>query len=456
MPFNTECRSNPSLRLGRWRLTALAALWLLVPFSWVQAQPVIEHWETGNGARVYFAAAPELPMVDVRVIFDAGSARDAGKAGLAQLTAALLTDGAGELGADEIAERFADLGARFGAGARRDSASVSLRSLTDPELLEPALDLAALVLREPTFQPDGFERDRRRMLVSVRLGEQSPGYLLGRAFYEGLYGEHPYGSPPGGTQESLEALTREDVVEFHQQYYTASNAVVAIVGDLDRAGAEVLAERLLGQLPPGDPVPELPPPPPLQDAGSIHVMHPSAQSHVQMGQLGIARNDPDYFPLIVGNHVLGGGGMVSRLFHEIRERRGLSYSVYSYFQPMQERGPFVMGLQTEAEQAEEASRLLAESLRQFVTEGPSEEELTAAKQNLTGGFALRLDSNSAIVEQLAAIGYYRLPLDYLDRYIESVEAVTLEQVQDAFRRHLDPERLLTISVGQVPAVAAAE
>lgn len=434
----------------------LRLLWLLIfliPLADVQATPAIQHWTTENGARVYFVQAPELPMVDVRVVFDAGSARDAGKAGLAQLTSAVLPDGAGGLSADQIAERFENVGARFGASAGRDMATVSLRSLTDPKLLQPALETFALILTRPAFAPADFERNRNQMLVAVRHGQQSPGYLAEKAFFAGLYGDHPYGSPPGGTEETLQAITREDVLNFYKRYYVARNAVVAIVGDLDRRAAERLVQTVVGGLRPGEAAPPLPEVEDLAQARVVEVPHPSAQSHVQIGQVGMSRLDPQYFALYVGNHILGGSGLVSRLNDEIRERRGLSYSVYSYFYPMQRKGPFLMGLQTSAEQTEEAVRLLQEQLKRFVTEGPTPEELAAAKKNITGGFALRIDSNGKIVEYLSVIGFYGLPLDYLDRFVERIEAVTLEDVRAAFRQRLEPERNLTVIVGRGAAQA---
>lgn len=438
---------------GVWRV--LLALAFLFSFTEAQATPKIQHWQTSNGARVYFAAAPELPMVDVRVMFDAGSARDGGKAGLAQLTSAVLPDGAGGLTADQIAERFENVGARFGADAERDTATLSLRSLTAPELLRPALETFALVLARPAFAQPDFERNRNQMLVAVRYGEQSPGYLAEKAFYAGLYGDHPYGSPPGGTEESLKAITRDDAVAFYKRYYVARNAVVAIVGDLDRPAAEKLAESVAGQLPAGEQPAPLPEVPELAEPRVVEVAHPSAQSHVQIGQIGMARHDPQYFALYVGNHILGGSGLVSRLNDEIRERRGLSYSVYSYFFPMQRKGPFLMGLQTSTEQTDEAIGLLKGQLERFVAEGPTAEELAEAKKNITGGFALRIDSNSKIVDYLSVIGFYGLPLDYLDRFIERVEAVTLEDIRAAFKSHLKPDRNLTVVVGRAAVAQGA-
>jgi zinc protease len=186
---------------------------------------------------------------------------------------------------------------------------------------------------------------------------------------------------------------------------------------------------------------------PLAQAVNERIHHPSAQAHILLGAPVLTRDDPDYFPLVVGNHVLGGSGLVSRVSNVIREQRGLAYSAYSYFIPMRAAGPFVMGLQTRGDQAGEATALLRQTLDEFIADGPSEQELAAAKRNLTGGFPLRLDSNKEIVEYLAMIGFYRLPLDWLDRYVERVNAVTVPQVRDAFARRIDPERLVLIRVG---------
>jgi zinc protease len=188
----------------------------------------------------------------------------------------------------------------------------------------------------------------------------------------------------------------------------------------------------------------------LTEAERVFIEHPSQQMHILMGQPGIRRGDEDYFPLYVGNHVLGGGGMISRLFAEIREKRGLSYSAYSYFSPMKQPGPFVAGLQTRADQAEEAIAVLKDNLRRFIAEGPTAEELEASKKNITGGFPLRIDSNNEILAYLAAIGIYDLPLDYLDTFNDRVEAVTIEQIRDAFARRVSPDTIVTVMVGPAP------
>ncbi len=422
------------------------ALWLL-PVLPVWAMAPIQHWETENGARVYFVPARELPMVDVRLVFDAGSARDDGHAGLANLTSALLDTGAGGLDADEIAARLEGVGARLGSGAARDMAWVRLRSLTDAELLEPALALMASVIAEPDFRPEDFSRERERMLVALQYAQQKPGEIAERAFYRALYGDHPYASPPDGTPESVKALTRRQVQAFHRRYYVARNAVVAIVGDLDRAGAEAIARRVTAGLPAGEPAPPLPEVPALRLAREERIAHPSTQTHILMGQPGVARGEDDYFALYVGNYVLGGGGLVSRISEEIREKRGLAYSAYSYFLPMARRGPFRLGLQTRNETADEALDVLRRTLVRFVEAGPTEQELVAARRHITGGYPLRIDSNGKILEYIAMIGFYRLPLDYLETFNARIEAVTREQVADAFRRRVDPDRMVTVMVG---------
>lgn len=438
---------------ARRLLFAAAGLFAAFGPAAAQAAPAIQHWVTTNGARVYFVPAPELPIVDVRVVFDAGSAKDGDKAGLATLTNGLLEEGAGRLDADEIAERFEGLGASFGNDAQRDMALVSLRSLTERSLLDPALDTLALVLSEPSFPADAFERERRRMLIGLRAEQESPDAIASKAFFKAMYRDHPYGSPTNGTEQSVTALKRDDIAAFYKRHYVGRNATVAIVGALDRKGAERLAQRVVGKLPAGTAAPAVPPVPPLAAAHDEHIDFPSEQTHILQGQPALTRLDPDYFPLYVGNHILGGSGLISRISEEVREKRGLSYSAYSYFIPMRAAGPFIAGLQTRNAEAEQALAVLRDTLRRFIEQGPSEAELVAAKKNITGGFPLRLDSNSKIVENLAVIGFYKLPLDYLDTFNRRVDAVTAAQIRDAFKRRIDPARMATVLVGTGVATA---
>ena len=426
---------------------------ILLVSLFIVSQPLlagikIQHWTTENGARVYFVAAPELPIVDTQIIFNAGAARDQDKAGTAVLTNALLSEGAGELTANQISERFDELGARFGSTAQRDMANLSLRSLSEEDVLSPALQTLSLLLSQPTFPKEAFERERKRMLVGIQQRKQSPGALADEAFYKAVFKSHPYAVMPSGYEDTVESLTIDDLKAFYKRYYVASNAIIAIVGNLDRAKAEQVAMEIVGKLPKGEPAKKLPEVAAIPQPTTINVEHPSAQTHILLGQPGMKRGDPDYFTLYVGNHMLGGSGLIARLSNEIREKRGLAYSSYSYFLPMQQYGPFQIGLQTRTDQAQEALKVAHETVKEFIEKGPTEEELIASKKNITGGFALRISSNKKILGYIGMIGFYGLPLDYLDTFNDKISAVTVADIQDAFKRRVNPDKMVTILVGK--------
>lgn len=407
----------------------------------------IQSWQSKQGARVLFVPASQLPMLDVRVVFDAGSARDGDKAGLASMTSLLLDNGAGDWTTDQIAERFDRVGAQFSTDALRDMAVVSLRSLTDEKWLNSALKTMATILQKPAFSADEFKREQTRVLVGLKNQKESASTLAEIAFYKALYGDHPYASPVSGTEPSISAMTAEDLQHFYQQYYVARNATVVIVGDVDRARAEQIAAQLIDALPAGEKAPPLPAVKDVSQSVTVTKDHPSRQTTILVGQQGVKRGDKDYFALYVGNHILGGGGFGSRIVEEIREKRGLAYSSYSYFLPMRNKGPFIMGLQTKNDQAKEALDLLMQTLKTFIKDGPTEAELKASKQNITGGFPLRLDSNKDITEYVAMIGFYDLPLDYLNTFNANVEKVSLADIHDAFARRVHPDKMITVMVG---------
>jgi len=429
------------------RKTALLVT-LLIASSLSFAAPVIQSWQTTNGAKVLFVPAPEIPMLDVRVVFDAGSARSTHKAGLSTLTNAMLSESAGDWTADQVAERLESVGASLSTGARRDMAWLGVRSLTEERALRIALETLTAILAQPQFTKNDMERLRKMMLVGLSRSEQSPSSVAGKAFLKQLFGGHPYASDPDGSKASIEAINRDDLVMFYDQYYVANNATIAITGAITREEAQKIAEQVIGQLPAGQAAPTLPKVAKLDKAHEVRIEFPSSQSHILLGQPGMKRGDPDYFVLYVGNHILGGSGLVSILSDEVREKRGLSYSVYSYFAPMRQYGQFQMGLQTKTTQVDEALQVLRDTLQHYIDQGPTEEQLKAAKENITGGFPLRIASNSKIVEYLSMIGFYGLPLDYLDRFTDRVEAVSVADIKEAFARRLDPQKLVTVVVGQ--------
>lgn len=432
-------------------LSGVLAIVLLLASSLATAVPEIQHWRTANGVPVYFIPARELPMVDAQILFNAGSVRDGERPGLARLTNGLLEEGAGDWSADDIADRLDRVGARFSASSRRDSATISLRSLVDPRYLQPAVETVARLLKEPSFTPDAVERVRQQMLTVLQERAQSPGAIAQDAFFKALYGDHPYGSPPDGTVASLNAITRAEIQEFHRRHYTAANAVVVLVGDLERPAAEQLANALVGGLPQGEAIPPPPPVPPVAASRTLRIPHPSSQSHILIGQVGVSRADPDYYALYLGNHVLGGNGLVSQLSQEIREKRGLAYGAYSAFSPMRQAGPFLINLQTRNDQVDTALEVALATLREFTAKGPGAQALEEARQNITGGFALELAGNSKLANALAGVAFHGLPLDYLRNYIDMMNGISLDQVRNAWERHVQPDRLITVIVGGEPS-----
>ncbi|MCP5017584.1 MAG: insulinase family protein [Ketobacter sp.] len=408
----------------------------------------IEAWNTPNGAKVLFVQAPEIPMLDVRVVFDAGAARDGDLPGLASITNAMLTEGAGITDVDTIARTFEGLGANINTGSYRDMAVVSLRTLSDPQYRDPALTLFYDVVAQPTFPESSLERLRGQMLLGLQQEQQSPGALAQKAFFEGLYGDLPYGIPPNGTEDSLTRINGEDLRRFHSSHYVASNMVIAMIGAIDRTQAELIALQLDKQLPVGQAAPPLQAATSLPQSKTQHVEFPSSQTHIMVGGLGVKRGDPDWFALYVGNEILGAGGFSARLNKIIRQDNGLAYSVYSHFIPMASQGPFLINLQTRNDQTQQALTLLNQTLGEFVKNGPTDQELDDAKRHILGSFPLQTASNSNIVDYLGLIGFYNLPLNYLDTYIGQIEAVDAQAIRKAFQRVVNPNALLTITAGQ--------
>lgn len=405
----------------------------------------IQHWLATSGARVYFVETHNLPILDVRVDFDSGSARDpADKAGLAALTHRLLDAGTADLDENAIADRFADVGAQLGGQVEEDLAGVSLRVLSSPAERNAALGLLRQILVRPTFPQAAIERERTRSIAALREAMTQPAAILGKRLAALAYGDHPYGR--SATEASLRHISRDDIAAFYKRHYIAQSAVVTVVGDVTQAEARTIAQRLTEGLPAGV-APEPLPDPAMPRGTTEWIAHPAAQAHVAIGMPALKRGDPDVFPLMVGNYIFGGGGFVSRLTREVRDARGLSYSAYSYFAPQSSLGLFEIGLQTKAEQADEAVAVARQTLESFLRDGPTQAELQAAQDNLINGFALRLDSNRKLFEQVAVIGWYQLPLDYLDHYQDKVRAVTLAQIREAFGRKLRLDALVTVVVG---------
>ena len=431
---------------------------LFTTYSWA-ALP-IQKFVLPSGAVVHLVESPAIAMLDVQIDFDGGSRRDAAdKAGLAALSAAMLEKGvaarSGQPALDEnaLGEAWADLGAQFGASASTDRLSFSLRSLTEPDLLAKAVALAAWQIGEPSFADAVWQRDKQKVLASIQEADTRPSTLARRAYSQAVYGSHPYGFEM--TQASLASITTADMRVFYTASAAACRARVNLVGAVNRAQAEQLATALLARLPqtPCANVPALPAVAevaPIDKALQKDIAFEAAQAQVLMGQPGYKRNDPAFFPLLVGNYILGGGGFVSRLMTEVREKRGLTYGVYSSFAPGLHAGAFTVSLQTRPDQAAQALAVTRQVMADFVASGPTDTEVKAAKDNLVGGFALLIDSNRKLLGNISNIAWYDLPLTYLDTWQAQVEKVTLADIKAAMAAKLQPDKMVTIVLGGKP------
>ena len=410
----------------------------------------IQTWKTAEGSKVLFVQARELPMFDLRLTFAAGSSQDNGTPGLALLTNAMLNEGVAGKDVEAIAQGFEGLGADFGNGAYRDMAVASLRSLSAPDKRQPALQLFADVVGKPTFPADSLARIKNQLLAGFEYQKQNPGKLASLELFNRLYGTHPYAHSSDGDAKTIPGITVAQMRGFHNRAYAAGNAVIALVGDLSREEAEKIAEQVSSSLPKGPAVAKVAQPE-ASKPGASHIEFPSKQTQMLLAELGIDRNDPDFPALSMGNQILGGGTFGTRLMSEVREKRGLTYGIYSGFTPMQARGPFMISLQTRAEQSEGTLKLVQDILRDYLKSGPTQQELDDAKREQAGSFPLSTASNSSIVGQLGAIGFYDLPLTWLEDFMQQSQSLTVEQVKAAMNKHLDADKLVIVTAG--PTVA---
>ena len=406
----------------------------------------INHWQTASGTEVYFVENHDLPILDIAVNFPAGSARDTKeKSGISGVTRYMMTLGADGMGEEEITNKFADIGAILSGDLDADRASLKLRTLSSEQ--GKALEVFNKILHKPDFPQAVLEREKTRIVAGLKEAETQPESIANKAFMKALYGEHPYSLDDSGEIDTVNALKREDLVNFYQTYYTAKSAVIALIGDMSESQAREIGDKISSSLPQTPDVGRLPEVSFPSSPNVQNINHPATQAHILLGYPGIKRGDADYWPLYVGNYILGGGGFVSRLTEEVREKRGLVYSVYSYFMPMAELGPFQIGLQTKKDQVNDAMKVVNETTAKFIAGGPTDKELKAAKANIIGGFPMRIDSNGKILDYLSVIGFYKLPLTYLDDYNKHIASVTTQQIKEAFKRRVKPENFVSVIVG---------
>ncbi len=415
----------------------------------------IEKLDSYKGVQAYLVQTKALPMVDIEVSIDAGDRYDpVGKSGVADMVAGLMNYGArgdkGLLTEAQIADEIADLGANVGLSVGGERAILRIRSLSRKDLRDRAVQLAAAMLSAPSYDPKIVEREKQRTITSLREAETKPEFVLERRFKKSVYGNYPLADSP--SVQSVGSINVNDLKQFHKQFYRGDRMIVSIVGDVDRAQAAEIVQTLLKQIPQsGQPIAKLPDlqrsPVEALAQREIQIPFDSQQAHIAMGMTAVARNNPDYFPLLVGNYILGGGGFVSRLMSEVREKRGLAYSVFSYFAPGKENGIFQAGLQTKNDQAALALDVMSTTIAQFIADGPTPSELEAAKSNLINGYPLRIDNNRKLLDNVSSIAWNDLPLDTMDVWTKQVEAVTLEQVKASFQKYLAMDRMKIVVLG---------
>ncbi|QWD93130.1 insulinase family protein [Polynucleobacter asymbioticus] len=433
----------------------LSALMALALISSVQAALPIEQLDSFHGAKGYLVQTKTLPMLDIEISIDAGSRYDPStKSGLASLTGALLNKGIrsskGALTEDQIADQVADLGADLSVGVTGERALIRIRCLSRSDIRDRAVGLARQILSNPSYEPAVLNREKQRISAGLLEAETKPDFVLERRFKKAVYGDYPLGNAM--TVKSIAALTASELKQFHQQFYRSDRVIVSMVGDISRAEAQEMMQTLVKDLPAtGSAIPPLPElfRSPIESTADREIQIPfdSQQAHIAMGMTAIARNNPDYFPLMVGNYALGGGGFVSRLMNEVREKRGLAYSVFSYFAPGQDNGIFQAGLQTKNDQASMALDVMIETITQFIAKGPTQSELDAAKANLVNGFPLRIDNNRKLLDNVSSIAWNGLPLNTLDTWTEQVNAVTRDQIETAFQKYLAMDRMKIVVLG---------
>ena len=420
-----------------------------------QAILPIEKLDSVKGAKAYLVQTQALPMLDIEISVDAGDRFDpTGKSGLASMTAELMNYGArsskGALSEAQIADEIADLGANFGISVGGERAVIRIRSLSRKDLRDRAVQLASAMLSAPTYDAKILEREKQRAITGLLEAETKPESVLERRFRKSVYGNYPLSESP--SVKSVGSVSISDLARFHQQFYRGDRIIVSIVGDVSPAEANEIVEVLLKNVPQsGAAIPALPqfersPIEPLASR-QIYIPFDSQQAHIAMGMTAITRSNPDYFPLIVGNYILGGGGFVSRLMSEVREKRGLAYSVFSYFAPGKDTGIFQAGLQTKGDQATLALEVMNSTIANFIANGATPSELQAAKANLVNGFPLRIDNNRKLLDNVSSIAWNDLPLDALETWTAKVDAVTLEQVSAAFQRYLAMDRMKIVVLG---------
>lgn len=413
----------------------------------------IQHWQQ-NGARVYHIQNNHIPMVQLRVIVDAGSLRDGQKPGLALFTNQVLPEGYLGLTGHNFTEQLEKLGAQLETEVTRELAVIGIKTLSKPDVLTATINLLSQMLSRPVFLEEGVERARRHQLAVIARQQESPEHVVNNAFYDTYFSGQPYSQPVSGNQTSIESIQVDEVRDFYDQYYVTRNMSIVIVGAVDEQQVRQLMGRLLANIPLGKTAPAMTPT--FPETHSLkHVKFSSMQTHVQIGLAGVDRNDADYHALYLGNYILGGNGLSSRLMQVVRDQHGLTYGIGSAMLPFKTQGLMVVNLQTRNQEAERALSLTLEEMQRFIQQGPTNKELKAAKKGMLGRFVRHSANNAGMIELLTLISFYELPLDYLQQFLAKIENLTVKDIRTALQRRINLDRKAILTVGPDAEIHAA-
>ncbi len=426
----------------------LFILWMSMHGPVAFALPPVQRTVLDNGLVVLVCEEPSLPVVTIRLLTDGGSRRDPdGRAGLAHLTARSLLLGTSKRKAASINEELDFMGASLNTGADRDYAGLTLRVLKKD--LDKGSDLFMEVLTQPTFPEEEIHREIEKTLAAIHASEDQPDDVAERAFHKALFSTGAYGHPVEGTKETVQGMTRDDLVGFHRAFYRPNDSIFVVVGDIK---PEEMKARLLPALTswPKVEIPGMPPQPsPEKGPKQVKIDRSITQANIILGHEGVARSNPDYYRLTVMSYLLGGGGLTSRLMDEIRNKRGLAYSVASFFDPGKDPGSFQIVLQTKNGSAREAISLSLKEMERIQKELVSDEELEGAKKYLIGSFPMRFDTQAKLSQFLSQIEFYGLGLDYPERYPSLIRSITREEILQVARTYLHPDRTILVIVANL-------
>ena len=418
----------------RLAATLLLMLFAVSPGHAVEIKEVV----SPKGIRAWLVQDDFVPLISMRFSFKGGSSQDpTGKEGLANLMTGLFDEGAGDLDSDTFQAKLDDVGTEMGFNADDDRITGSIRMLADKR--DTAVDLLAVAVNEPRFDQAPIDRIRQQVVAGIKASERDPNTIAGRKFAEALYGDHPYARQSDGTEQSLTTITRDDLVAFHKRNFARDNLIVGVVGSISPEDLAPLLDKVFGDLPAKA---ELQP---VSDAKlgfgqTTRVDYALPQTSISMVYPGIRRQDPDFFPAYIMNHILGGGTFSSRIYNEVREKRGLAYSAGSNLVNRDHMAALMISTATRADRANETLQILKTEIAKMAKDGPTEEELVEAKKYLVGSYAVNnLDSSSAVASTLLGLQDENLGRDYIDKRADLINAVTLDEVKTVARKLLDTD-----------------